>query len=811
MSNKKSAHSRPNNSSFWNRLVKVAMLLALVGAGCMVGVLVYAATNLPVWDPQQLTGDKATLIYDDAGNMVAGLHAGENRTEITLDQIPQDLINAFIATEDEHFYEHHGVNFKGIARAIVANLTSGDLTGQGASTITQQLARNAFLSFDKQWERKVKEIILAFKLESNYSKDEILTMYLNKINFGAGAYGVQAASRTYFGKDVSELSLAEASLLAGLPQSPNAYNPFHYLDRAKARQRQVLNRMVTCGYIDQATADEAYDTPLEFNKLQGSDQRYGYYIDAVIEEAITIFKEHNIEGDPDDLIYRSGYKIYTCMDSDLQSYAEELYANDANFPTESKGGQLLQSAMALMDHSNGQIKAIMGGRNYEARRGFNRATDAYRQPGSSIKPISVYSPALEKGFMPYYVLDDSPISYKSGSGSVWSPQNYDGNYRGLITMRTAVQYSINTYAVQMLDLIGIRTSFDFARSLGLELVDSPGTNDLGLAPLSLGGLTHGATPVQMAAAYGAIGNGGIYMKPHFIEKIVDDHDTVIYEFQREDRRVMSAQTAWLMGSMLQTVVTAGTGTNAQVPGVFTAGKTGTSEEYQDSWFCGFTPGYSVAVWMGYDQEYTMSSIYGGGFPAKIFKNMLQKAHSKRNPPAKGMPKGIVQVSVCSRSGLLPSDNCPPDQIITDYAREDAVPTETCDIHEYLLICPESGKLAGKYCPNPEMRPVVKAREGSAASDRIPTEQCDIHSGSFGSGEALLDNQVWICLDPRHNGELVQAQIPGPWETGGCPPEYMEKITLEKGQRIPVCNLKDHQTKRKKVRDVIDDIQDHWDD
>ena len=805
MSKKNTARSRQNHTSFWNRLAKVVMLLALVGAGCMVGVLVYAATNLPAWDPQQLTGDKATLIYDDAGNMVAGLHAGENRTEITLDQMPQDLINAFIATEDEHFYEHHGVNFKGIARALVANLSSGNLTGQGASTITQQLARNAFLGFDKQWERKVKEIILAFKLESNYSKDEILTMYLNKINFGAGAYGVQAAARTYFGKDASELNLAESSLLAGLPQSPNAYNPFQHLERAKARQRQVLNRMVTCGYIDQATADQAFEAPLEFNKLQETDKRYGFYIDAVIEEALTIFKENNIEGDPDDLIYRSGYKIYTCMDSDLQTYAEELYANDANFPSESKGGQLLQSAMALMDHSNGQIKAIMGGRNYEARRGFNRATDAYRQPGSSIKPLTVYSPALEKGYMPFYVLDDSPISYKAGNGSVWSPQNYDGNYRGLITMRTAVQYSINTYAVQLLDQVGIRTAFDFGRSLGLELVDTPGTNDLGLAPLSLGGLTHGATPVQMAAAYGAIGNGGVYVKPHFIEKIVDNNGTVIYEFQREDRRVMSPQTAWLMSSMLQTVVTSGTGTNAQVPGVFTAGKTGTSEEYKDSWFCGFTPGYSVAVWMGYDQEHTMTNIYGGGFPAKIFKNMLQRAHSKHNPPAKGMPEGIVQVAVCSRSGLLPGDNCPPDQIITDFCRKDAVPTETCNVHEYLLICPESGKLASKYCPHPEMRPVVKTREGSAAADRIPTEQCDIHTGSFGGSEGLLDNQVWICLDPRHNGELVRANVPGPLETGGCPPEYMQKITLEPGQRIRECDLKDHQVKRKKARDVIDDL------
>lgn len=804
MSKTNTTHSRKKTRRSFNssRLFKALAVLALVGAGCMVGIFIYAATSLPAWDPQQLSGANTTLIYDDQGRMVTGIHAEENRTEITLDKVPQDLINAIVATEDQDFYNHHGVNFKGIARALVVNLTSGDLTGQGASTITQQLARNAFLTLDKQWERKIKEIILAFKLESNYSKDEILTMYLNKINFGA-AYGVQAAANTYFGKDVQHLNLAESSLLAGLPQNPNGYSPFQHLDRAKARQRQVLNRMVVCGYIDQATSDQAFAAPLEFNKLRGSDKRYGYYLDAVIDEALAIFKEKKLKGNPDDLIYRSGFKIYTSMDSDLQTFAEELYANPANFPSESKGGELLQSAMVLIDHSNGQVKAIMGGRNYEVRRGFNRATNAYRQPGSSIKPIAVYSPALENGFMPYYVLDDSPVSFKSGSGSVWSPQNYDGKYRGLITMRTAVQWSINTYAVQLLDQLGVRTSFDFARSLGLELIDSPGTNDLGLAPLSLGGLTHGATPLQMAAAYGAIGNGGVYMKPHFIERIVDSQGAEIYKFKREDHRAMTPQTAWLMGNMLQTVVTSGTGTNAQVPGVVTAGKTGTSEEYKDSWFTGFTPGYSVAVWMGYDQKHTMSNIYGGGFPAKIFKAMLQKAHSKHNPAPKGMPDGIVQVSVCSRSGLLPGDNCLPDQIVTDYSRADAVPTEICDAHEYLLICPESGKLAGRYCPNAEMRPMVKTREGSAAEDRIPTEKCDIHNDVTLPG--LFKNEVWVCTDPRHGGELFRARVPNPLETGGCPPEYMQKVVLDNNQHIRDCDLSDHQLKKKKARDVINNI------
>lgn len=788
----------------WKKVLSVVVWLALLGTGALAGIFLYTAVNMPDYDPQQLSGAKTTFIYDDKQQVVFRLHAEENRTEVTLDKVPQDLKNAFIATEDQDFYKHHGINFKGILRALVYNIASKDLTGQGASTITQQLARNAFLSFDKQLERKIKEVILAFKLESNYSKDEIFKMYLNIINFGAGSYGVQAAANTYFGKDVSELTLAESALLAGLPQSPNGYNPYQYYDRAKARQRMVLNNMVKCGYIEQSIADDAFAAPLEFKNTGNTNKEYGYFVDAVIEEAMDIFETKKMSKDSNDLIYRSGLKIYTTMDAPLQSYAEELYANPANFPAENKGGQTLQSAMAVINHSNGQVKAVIGGRSYDQRRGFNRATMAYRQPGSSIKPITVYSTALENGIMPYYVLDDSPVSFKSG-GKVWSPQNYDGKYRGLITMRTAVQYSINTYAVQMLDKVGIRSGFDSAKAFGLEPLDTPGANDLALAPLSLGGLTKGATPLQMAGAYATLGNRGIYIKPHFITRIEDAQGVEIYNYKPVQNRAVSDQTAWLMGNMLRTVVTSGTGTNAQVPGVFTAGKTGTSEEYKDSWFCGYTSGYAVAVWMGYDQKQTMSQIYGGGFPAKLFRAVLIKAHSKHNPPMKGMPGNIVQVSVCSKSGLLPSENCPPEQIITEYSRADSVPEETCNMHEYLYICPESGKLAGKYCPNPQMIPVVKAAENSATPDKVPTEKCDIHT-EF-TLQSLLNNEVYVCLDPRHGGELVRANIPGPLETGGCPYEYLEKVVIHPSQKLPYCNLDDHQLKHKKASDVINSIVD----
>jgi membrane peptidoglycan carboxypeptidase len=262
---------------FSRKLMVSFLIIAIAGLAGLIGVFAVAARDLPKWDPELLSGAKTTIIYDDKEEFAAGLHAGENRTEVSLDKVPQDFIDAFIATEDRGFYDHHGINYRGIIRSLVSNITSGDLKGQGASTITQQLARNAFLSFDKKWERKIKEILLAFKIESAYSKDEILTMYLNLINFGSGAYGVQAAAETYFGKDVSELNLAECSMLAGVPNAPSL-NPFQNLEWSKKRQKIVLYNMVEAGYIDQATADEAYAVELEFRKSHPSNSFFLSFI-----------------------------------------------------------------------------------------------------------------------------------------------------------------------------------------------------------------------------------------------------------------------------------------------------------------------------------------------------------------------------------------------------------------------------------------------------------------------------------------------------------------------------------------------------
>jgi penicillin-binding protein 1A len=653
-------------------------------------------------------------------------------------------------------------------------------------------------------ERKLKEIIIAFRIESNYSKDEILNMYLNLINFGSGAYGVQAAANTYFGKDVSELTLPECSMLAGIPNYPSK-NPFQDYEWSKARQKQVLNSMVDTGYITQAQADEAYNAELNFHKSDLSNTAYGYYLDAVIDEALSILKAQEIYNEPEQAIYRGGLKIYTAMDKELQAYAEEYFADPSHFMRQkSASGETVQAAMAVFDHQSGGIKAIMGGRTYEQQRGFNRATSAYRQPGSSIKPLTVYSPALESKYMPFYVLNDSRLSYKIGN-SIWQPENYDGVYRGLITMRTAVKYSVNTYAVQMLDTVGIRKGYDYGVNFGLDLIDEPGTNDLSLAPLALGGLTKGATPVQMAAAYGAIANGGIYIKPHFITKIIDEYGAEIYSYQPDSHRVISEETAWLMSNMLRSVVESGTGTSARVPGVVTAGKTGTSEEYMDSWFCGFTPAYSMAVWMGFDEKYTMKNYpaeypgetaYGGNFPAKAFSAVLKVAHKDYKPSAPAKPNGIISIRVCSISGNLPGESCPSESIINEYCLKGTEPTETCTSHEITAVCTESGKPANLFCPRVELRAIVKGTE---------EEKCDIHK-QFNL-PALLKREVYVCRDPRHEGQLYRANVPGPTETGGCPAAYIDKVRLQADQKLPFCSIDEHQTSRKSASEVIQDVFD----
>ena len=770
------------------RILNLILICSFLVLGLAAGAVIATARSLPAWNPDQLSGAQTSIIYDDQGNLITRLHGKENRTEITLDQVPDHLVNALIATEDQDFYTHHGINFKRIGKAAIVNITSGR-KAQGASTLTQQLARVSFLYPEKTYERKIKEILLAFQLEMKYSKDEILEFYLNKVYFGSGAYGIQAAAQNYFGKNAQELDLAESAMLAGIVQSPSRLSPFRNYELAKARQKIVLHNMVDCNFITAQAASDAYNESLSLKKKLTSNYRYGYFIDTVVDEADEILSQQNIYENPEYAIYREGLRIYTTMNSELQAHAEKIYGDDNYFPrNKSKSGQEIQSAMVLLDHHTGEVKALIGGRHYEQRRGFNRATDALRHPGSSFKPIVVYGPALEQELMPSLVLDDSPVTYQVGNKS-WSPKNYDGKYRGLITMRTAVQWSVNVYAVKLADMIGMKTGIDFAEKLGIDtLVRAGNKNDLGLST-ALGGITRGVSPLQITAAYGTFANNGVYVVPHVITRITTAEGQVLYDHKVQYQRAMKPSTAWLMTSMLQTVVEQGTGTRARISGVPCAGKTGTSQDLQNAWFVGYTPNFSCGVWMGYDKLERMSGMAGGTYPARIWKSMMQKALEDEPRQTFTQPNDIIQVKVCKKSGLLPTELCPEDSVITEFCTKENAPQELCNQHLIYSICPDSGLLATDYCPYPIPKSYITTSPDSSEADKAPTEYCDIHAGPHSSSIEP------VCKDPRHQGEMYRANIPRDEQKGGCPSDLVEEMQISPGRYLPSCSLPDHQIVR----------------
>lgn len=764
--------------------VSAAIITAVILIGAIVGTVIGAVINIPTWSPETLYGSETTTLYDRNNKTFYSLHAEENRIQVPLSLMPEHLKQAFIAVEDREFYNHHGINVLAIARAVIVDIVAGK-KAQGASTITQQLAKNAFLYPDKTWERKIKEMVMSFQLESKYSKDEILEFYLNRINFGSGAWGVQTASQIYYGKDVDQLTLAESSLLAGLVRRPNAYSPFKNLDLAKSRQRIVLNSMVDCGFITQQEADEAYEEKLNFREPVDAPHQYGFFVDYVVDEADRILQEEGLYDNPQDAIYRGGLKIYTTMDPKVQLAAEEAYANPNSFPqVKSKNGQDIQSAMILLDHRTGDILSLIGGRSYTHKRGFNRAVDMVRQPGSAFKPVVVYGPALEMGYSPEYQLEDAPVTFMAG-GKPYSPKNYDGKYRGMITMRTAVQWSVNVYAVKLADEIGIKNGINFAEKLGItSLVKAGRANDLNLST-ALGGITKGVSPLELASAYGCFGNSGVRAEHHVITRIEDNAGNIIYDYRPKQTRVMKEETAWMMTDMLQTVVEAGTGTNARISGVQCAGKTGTTQNDKDAWFVGYTPHYTCAVWMGYDREETMSNTYGGSYPARIWKAAMTKAVANSKGSFK-VPTGIQHVSICRKSNKVATPACPDEDIVVKVMKAEGVPKETCDLHVLANICPDTGKLATSGCPAPVQQGFLKDL-APGTPGAMPQEYCDFHGGQ------TVGEIVKVCTDPRHQGRIYLANIPEDGEFGGCPGEYIAEIKIDNPGHLGHCPLSEHQT------------------
>ena len=748
-------------------LIALCIAVTCLGVGSFRGVI---DTAPDVDDIDIMPLGYATFLYDDAGNQIRKLAAPDsNRLPVTLDQIPVDLQHAVVAIEDERFYEHNGIDVKGILRAGMKALTTGDFS-EGASTITQQLLKNnVFTNWTSEstqlerFTRKIQEQYLAVQVEKKTDKDTILENYLNTINLGAGSYGVQAAARQYFDKDVWDLNLSECATLAGITQNPTKFNPIINPDSNRKRRKEVLQHMLDQNYItqdqyDEALADDVYSSIQAAQEKNSSTENtvYTYFEDELTDQIINDLM--NIKGytkkQATNLLYSGGLKVYTTQDSKIQNILDEEYADPSNYPdtvqyeldyaltvTDPDGNQVNyskemlqlyfqnedpdfdllfdspedgqtyvdkykasilangskvlaervnfapqpQSSMSVIDQHTGYVKALIGGRGEKtASLTLNRATDTTRQPGSTFKIVSTYAPALnEKGMTLATTFEDEPYEYPDGS----PVNNATRSYNGTTTIRTAIQNSINVVAVKCLEKVTPELGLKYLDNFGFTTLahgteadkDANGNvwSDANLAT-ALGGITRGVTNVELCASYAAIANGGNYIKPIYYTKILDHNGNVLIENTAAERSVIKESTAFLLTSAMEDVVKQGTGTACQLDNMPVAGKTGTTEAYNDLWFVGYTPYYTCAVWSGYDNNEKLPD-YARNFHKALWKKVMTRIHEGLPSKEFEKPASVEKLSVCEETGLLPRAGCP---VITEYFDVGTMPTEYCDQHFY---------------------------------------------------------------------------------------------------------------------------------
>jgi 1A family penicillin-binding protein len=708
--------------------------------------------GLPDREALQGLGDMAqsTTIYDAADTPVFTIFK-EQRIEIPLERMSKHLVDAVLSVEDQRFYEHSGVDAIRVVAAAVGNLRSGR-RAQGGSTITQQLARQAFLSREKTYQRKMREVVLATYIESAYSKDDILEMYLNKVYFGDGLYGVEAASRGYFGKPASDLDVAEAALLAGLIQSPSSYAPSVNMDRAVARRNVVLQTMVTSGAIDAGTFERARQVKVELENGLESDEPFGLY-----------FKEHVrlelVERFGWERVYQGGLRVYTTMDSRLQQAAEEAVEESLTviekrrgFPYESRAGHgpvadgetptYLQAAVVSMDPTTGQVRALVGGRDFKDSR-FNRATQARRQSGSAFKPF-VFAAALEAGHSPATLITrlNDPTLTPEGE---WLPEDGHNTSAASMTMRAALRTSSNRAAVQLLHTVGISKAVDYAEKLRVGSQPPVPSMALGVGEVSL---------VSLTSAYGAFADAGRVRQPTFIRRVEASDGEVLYEAEAKADQVISETSAFLMSSMLADVVNAGTAYRARQAG-FTApaaGKTGTTNDYLDAWFVGFTPKVVTGVWVGFDKPQTiMRDGYAGDVAVPLWAEVMKAATRGHRAEWFDRPADVVGVNVCRLSGHLPNGGCGHQEsiaedgtiqlrsmIYTEYFARGTQPRTVCPLHPAPVMVTDvaaayesgvdvqrglPGAIAGTTGVTPPSAPAARAAEAAKAeADKKAAEE-----------------------------------------------------------------------------------------
>ncbi|MEK3806825.1 PBP1A family penicillin-binding protein [Bacillus sp. FSL H8-0547] len=637
-------------------------LIAIFTGSVLLGTIMLTAK----WQgAPSLAVQQSSIMYAGDGSEIARTHHGGKRYWVNLEEMSPSLLAATVAVEDRHFYSHHGFDYKRIAGAAIADLKAMAKV-QGASTITQQYARNLYLGHDKTWKRKLSEAFYTIRLELNYSKEEILEGYLNTIYYGHGAYGAEAAARYYFDKTAAELSLAEASMLAGIPKAPGSYSPFDNQERAKSRQELILKTMVNQELISQAEADKAYNEPLKYRAVEAvkAPESAPYFQDAVMKE---LSEKLNLDRVT---IETRGLRIFTTLDLEMQKMAEQKMADIIDEDS------AIQAGFMAMDPKTGQVKALIGGRDYSASP-FNRATQAKRQPGSTMKPFLYYA-AVNKGFTPSTLLKSEPYTFKFEDGkSVYKPSNYNGYYAdGDITLAQAIALSDNIYAVKTHLFLGMNELIDTSKALGI-------TSRLQKVP----SLALGTSPVklsEMVGGYGMLANGGKQIEPSFIKRVEDAEGNVIYQKEKTGEQVLNAEAAFVTSHLMTGMFdeqlndyTSVTG-HAIIPKLSReyAGKSGTTKT--DSWMIGYAPQLVAGVWTGYDKDQTIDAVAERSYAKDIWAGFMEEALKDESVKAFSPPKGVIGVYINPKTGKLASDNCPTKRFA--YFVKGTEPTEYCTDH-----------------------------------------------------------------------------------------------------------------------------------
>ncbi|NBJ94446.1 transglycosylase domain-containing protein [Parablautia muri] len=822
-------------------ILAVGVIGLCMGLGIFKGVI----DSAPSIENVQVTPTGfSTFVYDLEGNQIAKLISqNSNRIPVTQDMIPEDLAHAFVAIEDERFYEHNGIDIKGIFRAAYIGITNGFHFTEGASTITQQLLKNNVFTdwtseqgFADSMKRKIQEQYLAIELTKTMSKDDVLLNYMNTINLGQNTLGVQAASLRYFNKSVNSLTLSECAVIAGITQNPSRFNPISHPDDNAGRRKKVLGNMLEQGYItqaeyDEALADDVYSRIQVVNEDAEESMVNTYFVDALTDDVMNdLLAAGYNETQAFTLLYSGGLKIYSTQDPHIQGICDEVFSNEENYPANTRwylnyaltikkangdfenhstemfrayyreqdpsfnliydsqedayaqiedyksvfvggGDEVFDESVSLTpqpqvsitveDQHTGYVVAMVGGRGTkEGSKTLNRATDTTRQPGSTFKIVSAYAPALDSaGLTLATVINDAPFNYANGR----PVRNWWGDsYRGLNSLRKGIVDSMNVLAVKTLTMITPQLGFDYVKNFGFTTVvdrkeitvngETQIFSDIQQS-LALGGITEGVTNEELNAAYATIANGGTYIKPKLYTRVVDHDGNVILDNTEPDsRQVIKETTAWLLTSAMMDVVTQGTGSSVNFGNMAIAGKTGTTSDYNDIWFSGYTPYYTATTWAGYDNNTKLRKGDERNIAKKLWRAVMARIHEDLPSEAFQMPaSGLVQATVCARSGKLPIAGLCDGTLRTEYFAEGTVPTESCDVHYQGMICQYSNLPASEQCPFKvagvlELTPIEhpNLQQGSTTMQQITNADGSV------STVAVPQNQSGTC---PHNAEF----------------------------------------------------------